>query len=177
MKKFLVLMLALVCCMSVTCAALADTYGLGVYTEVEKAASAYVEDGDAYDGSFEVDSTVCALVLNDEGVIVSVQFDVGQITVKFSAEGAVLTEAGTVVLSKRDKGDNYNMVKYGGSIAEWYQQAQAMEAYCVGKTVEEVLSMSLNEKGAPDVEDLKASCTIGVESFLKALEIAANNAR
>lgn len=178
MKKLLALMLALICCFGMTSAALADTFGLGVYTNVESAKSAYVEDGDAYDGSFEVDSTVCALVLDDEGKIVSIRIDVGQTKLGFTAEGAVTTEAGEEnIVSKHDKGDAYNMKTYGGSIAEWYEQAKAFEDYCVGKTVEEVLGMALNEKGAPTDADLAAGCTISVNAFLKAVELAAQNAQ
>jgi len=31
--------------------------------------------------------------------------------------------------TKKELGDDYNMVKYGGAIAEWYEQAEAIEAY------------------------------------------------
>jgi len=54
---------------------------------------------------------------------------------------------------------------------------QALEKYSIGKTVEEVLAVPTTDSGVMDVEDLKTSCTIGVNNLLKALELAAANAR
>ena len=47
----------------------------------------------------------------------------------------------------------------------------AFEAWCVGKTVEEVVA------GAADDVDLKAGCTVGIESQLVALQKAAAAAK
>lgn len=174
MKKLLAMTLVLCCCL--TGVAMADTYGLGVYTEINKAQNAYVEDGDKYDGKFEVDSTVCAVVLDDNGVIVDVWFDVAQTNLGFTTEGVVNNEAGTIVPSKFEKQDAYGMAKVAAA-GEWYQQARALEQFCVGKTVAEVLALPLTEKGVAEVEDLKTTCTIKIGTYLKALEMAAANAR
>ena len=66
---------------------------------------------------------------------------------------------------------------------EWYEQAEALEAWCIGKTVEEVVSMPTYDKGdghhtqVPDDVDLKSGCTIDVGNFLQALKKAADNAK
>lgn len=66
---------------------------------------------------------------------------------------------------------------------EWYEQAEALEAWCVGKTVAEVVGMPTYDKGdghhtqVPDDVDLKSGCTIDVGSFLEAIQAAANNAK
>ena len=62
-------------------------------------------------------------------------------------------------------------------------QAEALEAWCIGKTVEEVVSMPTYDKGdghhtqVPDDVDLKSGCTIDAGSFLQALQKAADNAK
>ena len=62
-------------------------------------------------------------------------------------------------------------------------QAEALEAWCIGKTVEEVVSMPTYDKGdghhtqVPDDVDLKSGCTIDVGNFLQALQKAADNAK
>lgn len=169
MKKLLALTLVLCCFATV---ALADTYGLGVSTKVSSATNATAEKN----GQYEILSNVCALVLDDNGVIVDVWFDVAQTKVAFNAAGEVQTEAGTVVKSKFELKEAYGMSTYAQT-NEWYVQARALEQYCIGKTVEEVLAMPLTSSGAPDVADLKTSCTIGVYELLEALAAAAVNAR
>ena len=62
-------------------------------------------------------------------------------------------------------------------------QAEALEAWCIGKTVEEVVSTPTYDKGdghhthVPDDVDLKSGCTIDVGNFLQALQKAADNAK
>ena len=58
------------------------------------------------------------------------------------------------------------MKTYGQAIAEWYDQAAAFDAACVGKTVTEIKALMGEDKYA--VGDLKASCTILVDGFVKA---------
>ena len=66
---------------------------------------------------------------------------------------------------------------------EWFEQAEALEDWCVGKTVEEVVTMPTYDKGdgrhtqVPDDVDLKTGCTIDMGSFLNALQKAADNAK
>ena len=56
---------------------------------------------------------------------------------------------------------------------EWYQQAENFEAYCVGKTADEIagIETKVNEEGynvAVD-ETLYASCSISIEDFIGAV--------
>ena len=169
MKKLIALILVLCCIVPV---ALADTYGLGVVTTVSSAQNATAEKN----GQYEILSNVCSVVLDDEGKIVDVWFDVAQTKVAFNAAGEVKTEAGTKVPSKFEKKEAYGMGARAKA-GEWYLQARAFELYCIGKTVGEVLSTPLTASGAPDVADLKTTCTIGVYEMLEALAAAAANAR
>ena len=76
------------------------------------------------------------------------------------------------------------MKKYASPAAggEWYEQANAFEAYCIGKTADEVAGMPLGENAhgytdAPAAEELKSTCTISVTAFLNAIAKAAANAK
>ena len=80
-------------------------------------------------------------------------------------------------------GDGYGMKAASGIGKEWFEQAEALEDWCVGKTVEEVVTMPTYDKGdghhtqVPDDVDLKTGCTIDMGSFLGALQKAADNAK
>lgn len=180
MKKTLALVLALVLCLGATFA-MADTFGLGVVTGIGSSKPASEKDGEMYDGTAQVDTTICALIVDDNGVIVDVHFDVAQTKIVFTGEGAITTAFDGEFPSKMVKGEAYGMRKASPIGAEWFEQVQAFEAYCVGKTVEEILAMptyAANESHltVPDVADLKTTCTIDVGEFLAALAMAADDA-
>ncbi|MBQ6803942.1 MAG: hypothetical protein IJP04_04730 [Clostridia bacterium] len=180
MKKMLgltlVFVLAISCCFAVAATATAETMGMAVHTVVAKAENAYTDDGKTTDGKYSLETAVCAVVLDDEGKITNIRFDLTISDLGVNAQGAVLTEAGTEMKSKMDLKEAYGMGQYAPA-GEWYVQVQALERYCIGKTVAEVLSTPTTASGVLDVEDLKTSCTIGVNNLLKALELAAANAR
>lgn len=177
MKKIVALLLVLVLCMGMT-SALADKMGTYLYTTVSSAANAGEKDG-----SYEINTNVCTIVLDDNGVIKMVNFDVAQTKVGFTAAGVATTEVGTVVPSKAEKGDAYNMKVASPIGKDWYEQADALEAWCIGKTVDQVLTMPVMDRGdgshthVPTDVDLAAGCTISVADHLKALEKAAANAK
>ena len=80
--------------------------------------------------------------------------------------------------TKLELGDDYNMVKFGGSTYEWYQQAAAFEEYALGKTADEIAATETKEDGEHVVfvdETLYASCSISVEDFIKAIVKACND--
>jgi len=58
---------------------------------------------------------------------------------------------------------------------EWYEQADAFEKFCVGKTVDEV-SADIVDGYAKEGSDLASGCTIAVSAFQTALSKAVENA-
>ena len=70
--------------------------------------------------------------------------------------------------TKNEQGDAYNMVTYGGAIAEWYVQAQAVANATVGKSVAEL--------DAIDATAI-AGCTMYAGGYKAALVRAAGNVR
>ena len=158
-------------------AAAQDKYGLGMVTSIGSVADATAEKA----GAAQVNTTVCSLVLDAEGKIKSVTWDVQQTKIQFSAEGKPV-DLPEQLLTKLEKGEAYGMRKASAIGKEWFEQIAAFAEYAVGKTVEELLTMPVYERDAshtqvPDVEDLKASVTVTVGDYLAALEKAAANAR
>jgi hypothetical protein len=49
---------------------------------------------------------------------------------------------------------------------EWYEQANALTAYAVGKTVEELNSLEVDGDGYPTDSDIVASVTMGIKTYL-----------
>ena len=170
MKKIVALLLVLVLCMGMT-SAMADKLGSYMHTEVSKANAAGEKDG-----SYQANTTICAVVLDDNGVIKMVEFDVVQVKLGFTAAGACTVEAGQVISSKEELKDGYNMRKASPIQKEWFEQAAHLEAWCVGKTVAEVLATPL-EGGKPTDADLVTGCTITVTDYLAALAKAAELAK
>ena len=145
--------------------------GMGVHAYYEAAQSA---DGDT-NGVGEVIATVAAVLVDKDGKIVKCEIDTADNTVEFTSAGAAVP-AGEFI-TKYALGTNYNMAAYGadlngdGVVKEWFEQADAFEAACVGKTVDEVKALLAD--GYYGTEELaKAGCTIGVADFVKAVEKA-----
>ena len=134
-------------------------------------------------GSVTVNTTMCELELDDAGKIIAVSFDIAQNKVGFDATGALTGELTGEHPTKKELGDGYGMKAASGIGKEWFEQAEALEDWCVGKTVEDVVAMPTYDKGdghhtqVPDDVDLKTGCTIDVGSFLNALQKAADNAK
>ncbi len=128
------------------------------------------------DGNAQVDATVAAVVTDKDGKIVACRLDCAQNKMDVSA-GTVDTAA--AFKSKVELGDDYNMVAYSDATYEWYQQAEAFEAYVVGKTGAEVAAMEtvVNEEGHSVTVDetLYATCSISIADFIEAVSKACSD--
>ena len=155
MKKIIALSLAALLVLSMT-SAFALT-GLGSVTTVTVTAPTAEKAG-----SVTVYTHVCALTLDAEGKIVGVDFDAIQ------SKAATDADLSTETQSKDELKEAYNMKAASPIGKEYYEQVNALEAWCIGKTVEEVLNGV-----AADDADLKAGCTIGIADYMTALQEAA----
>ena len=146
--------------------------GLAVLTSAAKSVDAGDEDGLA-----EADSAVVAVTVDDTGKIVRCSIDSAQTKVNFTKEGRITTPLDTVFPAKQELGADYGMVK-GSSIGkEWNEQATALSDYVIGKTVDEVKGIAVNEEGAPADEDLASTVTIKIGDYVDAIEKAVANAQ
>ena len=178
MKKVLALALAAAMALSmVACGSTASepaapevTYKTGLGTAISVKATN--EDAAGEKGaSAQVNTTIVAATFDSNDTIVSVDIDVAQQKASFDLEGKL---AGAVDLrTKIEKQGDYGMVGASAIGKEYFEQAKAYTEWMTGKTVAEVLEMPTYERDAnhtacPDVEELKASCTITVGDYLKA---------
>ncbi len=146
--------------------------GLAVVTSIASS-----KDAGEADGLAQTDSTVIALTVDAAGKIVDCKIDAAQTKINFSKEGKIVTPLDTVMKTKQEKGAEYGMAKASGIGKEWNDQANAFAAYVIGKTVDEVKGIALNEKGAPTDAELSSSVTVHVNEFMAAIEKAVANAK
>ena len=130
----------------------------------------------------QINATIATVVLDEKGVIVAVKLDAVQNKYSITADGINFTN----LLTKKELGYNYNMSAFGSShignptVKEWFEQAAAFEAWCIGKTIAEVEAMDLQTMSngyiiSADDALLNAGCTIQITDFIAAVVKAGND--
>ena len=147
-----------------------------VKTGFAVSATLSAESAGEKEGSSTTDVSLVAVTVTEEGVIESCKIDAIQGKVAFNADGKVTSEAGAV-LTKKELGDDYGMRVASQIGKEWDEQVEAIEAYAVGKTLEELKTMAIDETGVVKDADLASGATIYMGSFIWAIEEAVNNAQ
>ncbi|MGN0991762.1 MAG: hypothetical protein ACI4O4_09925, partial [Candidatus Ventricola sp.] len=125
MKKILTVVMLTALMLALAASALAAT-GLGSVTSVSVTAATADKAGTA-----SVNTTMCAVTLDDEGKIVAIKFDVVQPKGAFDATGAA-ADFNAAPQTKKELKEGYGMVKASAIGKEWYEQAAALEAWCIG---------------------------------------------
>lgn len=152
------------------------TTRIGLGMAVDSAVSP-AEDDD--DGRAEAEVTTCALLLDQEGKILSVKFDCTEAIATYNKAGAVTWP--DTYKSKKELGYDYGLKKYSSIGKEWFEQVNALEDYCTGKTVSDVSSMQLKEEdgrmGVSAAAELTSTCTISCDQFIEALKKAEMSAK
>ena len=146
--------------------------GLAIVTGLGAMDASAEEEGNA-----EFAITLAAIMVDENDVILDCEIDAIGHKFTFDATGAITSDITAEVLTKNELGDNYNMVAYGGAIAEWYEQVDAFEAYCIGKTIDEIQNGALTESGYAADADLATSATINLFDYVSALDAAYINAQ
>ena len=132
--------------------------------------------GDA-DGEAKYDVSVVAVTVDDNGVIQSCIIDSIGTSVLFDVSGNIVSDLTAPIATKNELGENYGMKAYAGSQYEWNEQAAALSAYAVGKTVEELRSGAVDETGHAVDADLATTATIYLGGYVATVEKAAANAQ
>ena len=146
--------------------------GLAIVPSVSGSKSATAEAN----GTADYDVTVVAVNVDDNGVITSCVIDSIGSSAEFDAAGVPVNAGSVEVQTKNEKGYDYGMKAYAGSAYEWFEQAQALADYAVGKTVEELKSGAVNESGKAKDADLATKATIYIGGYVSAIEKAVANA-
>ena len=132
--------------------------------------------GDA-DGEAKYDVSVVAVTVDDNGVIQSCIIDSIGTSVLFDVSGNIVSDLTAPIATKNELGEAYGMKAYAGSQYEWNEQAAALAAYAVGKTVEELRSGAVDETGHAVDADLATTATIYLGGYVDAVENAVFNAQ
>lgn len=133
---------------------------------------------DEAEGLNEVDATFAAAAVDADGKVKAMTTDSVQAKFTFDKKGKATTDTKAAVSTKKELGDNYGMASYGtdlnkdGKVEEWYKQADAFNAACVGKNADEIAALAV-ETGY-GVDSLQtAGCTINVAAIVNAAVKAA----
>lgn len=148
----------------------ANDMDLGLAIITTAAASKAADDENDGEASFA--STISAVVVDGDGKTLAAIVDAVEPKVSFDIDGEIGDTKYTD--TKRVLKENYNMVTYGGSIAEWYVQVNALTDYVVGKTADEIKAISTADTKndgtmRPTDEDLAAKCTIAIYDYQEAM--------
>ncbi|WMJ85723.1 hypothetical protein [Anaerocolumna sp. MB42-C2] len=149
----------------------ADKLGLGVTTNMENSKDAAADaDGVAQAYSYYIVTTSDAT-----GKITSCLIDASQGIVNFDATGKITNDITVAPQTKDELKEAYGMKKASGLGKEWYEEANTFAQYAVGKTVDELKGIAVNEEGAPTTADLTSSVTIDIKNFVTSIEKAVAN--
>jgi hypothetical protein len=154
-------------------AAASDKLGIGLITTIDMSKDATAEA----DGTAQAYSNIAAVTFNNEGEITSCIIDAVQSNVKFNQEGKITSDLSITPKTKNELGDDYGMKAASEIGKEWYEQADAFANYIIGKTIDEVKGIALNEEGVPTETELVSSVSIHVGPFIEIVEKAFNSAK
>lgn len=175
LRKLLSLSLVLILVMSLftACASSGKAKtGLAIITSADYASKNASEE----DGLAQADSTAAAVLIDSKGVIKDCVIDVIQTPINFNASGEITTDLSKVYVSKHELKDEYNMKKASPIGKEWFEQANALETYIIGKTIDEVKGIKL-DAGYPAESDLESSVTMVIGDMINAVIKAAEQAK
>ena len=170
MKKILTAALLTALLLTLAASAMAAT-GVGAVTSVSVTPATADKAG-----SVSAYVYLCAVTLDENGVITGVDFDAVQPKGTFDATGAA-GEFNAAPQTKNEIKEGYGMKAISPIGLEWYEQMDKLEDWCIGKTVDEVLATPLNERGVPTDADLVSGCTVHINDQLAALAKAVANAK
>lgn len=146
--------------------------GLAISTSIKDSVSATEEEG-----ANSTNITVAAVTVDGDGKIVSCKIDVLSATVKFNTSGIITSDLTADCLTKKEIKDGYGMKQYSSIQKEWYEQVEAFENYCIGKTADDILGITVNsDTGLADDSTLAAGCTMHPAQFQYIVAEAATNA-
>jgi len=144
-----------------------DTLYMNCNAIVSSSSKAASADGD---GNAQADVTVGAYTLDASGVITSCYLDCVQAKIAVTAAGEIATAAGTAFDSKLVLDDAYDMRKASPIGAEWDEQANFLADYVVGKTIDEVKGIAIDDGGKPTDADITTGCTMNIAEIIAVIK-------
>ena len=152
--------------------------GVAILANANDSKSASTDaNGENVNGQADYDVSVVAVTVDDNGVITNCIIDSIGTMVGFDNTGAVTTDLTAAIETKNELGERYGMKAYAGSAYEWNEQAAALAAYAVGKTLDELKNGAIDETGYAADADLATVATIALGGYVFAIENAVHNAQ
>ncbi len=149
-----------------------DKLGLGITTSIGKSIDASAEKA----GLAQAYSFYTATTFDKNGKVTGSIIDSTQSNVNFDTAGKITTDLATVIETKQELKERYDMKKASPIKKEWYEQANAFAEYAKGKTSTQISGMSL-KAGVPAEAELTSSVTIHVTDFLTIIDKASKTAK
>ncbi|MHA0856830.1 hypothetical protein [Paenibacillus sp. CMAA1364] len=156
--------------------------GLGHITTIGKSSDLGKDkDGKVVGPTGQVDTVIIAAAFDKDGKVVKVTIDNAQVKVNFTEDLQVETDLASENKTKVELGDEYGMIKASSIQKEWYQQAEALGQWMIGKSMDEIKGMKTKKvddahPSVPDIAELSSSVTITVQDYIAAVEKAYNTA-
>ena len=184
MKKKLIVLMTLVlvfafvltACGSKPATTTSTKLGFGSVITMDKSYGVGENTKDAATGLAETYCYLAAVEVDSTGKIVNVWIDSIVNDIKFDATGKLTTDKTALGATKRDLGDNYGMKKASGIGKEWYQQADELEKWLIGKTSADI-DAAMGKMTDGKITDLATSVTIKPAHYLEAVKEAIANAQ
>ncbi|EMS70694.1 hypothetical protein [Ruminiclostridium cellobioparum] len=149
-----------------------DKLGLAIVTSISGS-----KDAGENDGLAQAYSNYTATTFDASGKITSCVIDASQSNVNFSKEGKITSDLKAQLQTKDELGEAYGMKKASKIGKEWSEQADAFSKYVVGKTVDEVKGIAVNEEGVATAAELTSSVTVHISDFTSVIEKASKSAK
>ena len=151
-------------------ASTSDKIGIGV---VGSAGQTKQEGDDNGPATAVAYNTYAAITFDDEGTITSIIIDASQAKFQVNDDGTIETALDSDFETKYELGDDYNMRGASPIGAEWFEQADSFTEWATGKTVDDVLNVTVDDTSTPTDEDLASGVTIVISDILGAVDAAA----
>ncbi|HHY11157.1 MAG TPA: hypothetical protein GX529_00850 [Firmicutes bacterium] len=151
--------------------------GLGTEISIAKSRGYSMNDGKETLPQAQVDTTIAAGVFDKDGKVLHAIIDVAQTQVAYDKDGKVASDKTAQARSKKELGDEYDMVRASKIKKEWHEQIAELEKWMVGKTVAEIKALKVKERdpghpAVPDVPELTSLVTVTVQDYLAAVDEA-----
>ncbi len=121
-----------------------------------------VKSGESTDAKPQFDIEMAAVTLGGNDRITACLTDTAQ--AKLTVENSLFSHAAGKMDTKRGKGDAYGMKAASSIKKEWYEQADAFDAYAVGKTAAGLMKLTVGSDGKTDAI---SGCTMAIGGMLK----------
>jgi len=123
----------------------------------------------------QINTTMAMIAVDKDGKLLYTYIDTAQHSAIVSKDDPNLITVKDDTRSKKELKDDYNMGPVSPIGKEWYEQLESLQEFSLNKTVSDFIGLEVDETGTPTGDNIKASVTVIVSDYLKAVETASKN--